>query len=245
MAQKTFDRAILENFGKEYQQDSRAFYSRWLSPDFRYMHPNGIYLSREQVLAGNSQKYTKSDIADLVIFQSGDLAVVSGIHQTERVGADGTPSPRQVACTYTFQQRGGKWLMVASQQTALAPATTPTSLLTEWPALLKARNADPTAFFQERATPDMTFSAGHDGSLHDKAWVLGLFKNQKTHTAVISNLTIQQSGDLAVATGVSDLAVEFQDGKKGTYKDAFTYTHRWQNGRWMLTNIHHTKMEYK
>ena len=126
-----------------------------------------------------------------------------------------------------------------------AGAFAQTSLADEWPALLKARNANPTAFFQERATPDLAFIAGHDGSVQNKDWLLGLLKNQKSHTATLINLKIQQAGDLAVATGISDLLVELQDGKKGTYKDAFTYTMRWINGKWMFTNLHHTKIEYK
>lgn len=120
-----------------------------------------------------------------------------------------------------------------------------TKLADEWPALLQARNADVKGFFQARTTPDMTFISGDNGSVQNKDWLLGLFKNQKSQVADLTNVKIQQVGDLAVATGISSINFETLDGQKHTYKDAFTYTLRWINSQWMLTNFHHTKIEYK
>lgn len=120
-----------------------------------------------------------------------------------------------------------------------------TQLVDEYPAIMKARNADAKAFFEARSTPDMVFIAGHNGSVQNKDYVMGLFKNQKSQTAEMADLKIQQAGDLAVATGISTITAIGLDGKTGTYKDAFTYTFRWMTGVWMLTNMHHTKMEYK
>ncbi len=120
-----------------------------------------------------------------------------------------------------------------------------TKLVDEFPAMMKARSADNKGWIQAHTTPDMTFIAGHDGSVQNKDWLMDLFQNQKSHVADLTNVKIQQSGDLAVATGISNLDIETLDGKKQSYKDAFTYTLRWLNGQWMLTNMHHTKMEYK
>jgi len=127
-----------------------------------------------------------------------------------------------------------------------AVAFAQTNLADEWPAMQQARNADVKAFFQARTTPDMTFIAGHDGSLQNKEWLMGLFKNQKSQHAELTNVKIQQVGDLAVVTGLSTIEAILMDGRKpGPYKDAFTYTLRWLDGRWMFTNFHHTKIEYK
>ena len=126
-----------------------------------------------------------------------------------------------------------------------AGAFAQTSLRDEWEKMHQARNADVVGFMQERTTPNLTFIAGHDGSVQNKDWLMSLLKNQKSHKTDITNLTIQQAGDLAVATGVSTLNAEFLDGKKGIYKDAFTYTLRWIQDKWMITNIHHTKVDYK
>lgn len=120
-----------------------------------------------------------------------------------------------------------------------------TKLVDEFPALIKARNADAETFFRTRLAPDVTFIAGHDGSLRNKDYVISVSKAQKSQTAEITNLNIQQAGDLAIATGVSTVKSVLPDGKTGIYKDAFTYTLRWQSGMWLFTNLHHTKMEYK
>ena len=121
-----------------------------------------------------------------------------------------------------------------------------TKLVDEFPAMLKARNADAAAYLQTHTTPDMTFIAGHDGSLQNKDWMMSLFKNQKSQAATLSDVKIQQSGDLAVATGISTIVATSLDGSKtNTYKDAFTYTLRWIGGQWMFTNFQHTKIEYK
>ena len=121
-----------------------------------------------------------------------------------------------------------------------------TKLMDEFPAMMKARNADAAGWLGAHTTPDMVFIAGHDGSVQNKDWMLGLFKSQKSQKADISNLKIQQVGDLAVATGISTVETVPLDGSKtNIYKDAFTYTLRWMDGRWMLTNLHHTKIEYK
>ena len=120
-----------------------------------------------------------------------------------------------------------------------------TNLMDEFPAIMEARNADAKAFFEARTTSDMVFIAGHNGSVQNKDYVMSLFKNQKSQTAEMADMKIQQAGDLAVATGISTIMAIGLDGKTGTYKDAFTYTFRWMAGRWMLTNMHHTKIEYK
>jgi ketosteroid isomerase-like protein len=121
-----------------------------------------------------------------------------------------------------------------------------TKLVDEFPALIKARNADAETFFRTRLAPNVVFIAGHDGSLQNKDYVMSRFKVQKQQTAEVTNLNIQQAGDLAVATGISSTTAMSLDGSKiNTYKDAFTYTLRWQNGMWLFTNLHHTKIDYK
>lgn len=126
-----------------------------------------------------------------------------------------------------------------------------TNLLDEFSTMMKARNADAEGWLRTHTTPDLTFIAGHDGSVQNKDWMMGLFKTQKSQQAEITNLKVQQAGDLAVATGVSTVTtVALDGGKTSTYKDAFTYTFRWMKGQdsvlqWMLTNVHHTKIDYK
>ena len=118
-AQKTFTQATLNEMLDEYKKDSKAFFINRLSTDFRYMNQQGTYQYRNEIITGDAQKIVNTEILEPVIFQSRDLAVVSGIHKTVRVGNEGNQNTGQVGCTYTFQRRKGKWMFVASQQTPI------------------------------------------------------------------------------------------------------------------------------
>jgi hypothetical protein len=118
-AQTTFTKATLDEILAEYKTNSKAFFTNRLSTDFRYTTSKGAYQNWGDIVSGEAQKILKTEIIEPVIFQSGDLAVVSGIHKTERTEQDGNPVMGQVACTYTFQKRQGKWLFVASQHTTI------------------------------------------------------------------------------------------------------------------------------
>jgi len=119
-AQTAFTQATLDGILDEYKTNSQAFFTNRLSDDFRYTTPTGAYQTRKDIIGGDPQKILKTEIVEPVIFQSGDLAVVSGIHKTERTAEDGNPTTGQTACTYTFQRRQGKWLFVGSQHTDIA-----------------------------------------------------------------------------------------------------------------------------
>ena len=118
-SQKTFTQATLKGMLEEYKRDSKVFFTNRLSSDFRGMNPEGKHVYRSDIIAEDAQKIVATDILKPVIFQSCDLGIVNGLHKTTRVEADGSQNTGQVACTYTFQRRKGKWMFVASQQTAM------------------------------------------------------------------------------------------------------------------------------
>jgi hypothetical protein len=143
MAQSTFTQAIFEEMSNDYKKDSKAFFINRLSEDFRYSNPHGKFFYKSDVAKGGTQQIISTsdaqkivttlqaiekmvenmlayDVLDPVIFQSCDLAVVSGTQKTTWVGNDGNETTGEVACTYTFQKRKGKWMFLASQQTSLA-----------------------------------------------------------------------------------------------------------------------------
>ena len=134
LAQSTFTQATLKEMSDEYKKDSKAFFINRLSEDFRYSNPQGKFLHKTDVTASDPQKILTTlqaiekmlqnilgnDILQPVIFQSRDLAVVSGIHKMTPIENVGNESSSEVAGTYTFQKRKGKWLFVASQQTSLS-----------------------------------------------------------------------------------------------------------------------------
>src|SRR5687768_6432069 len=131
-AQRTFTQATIKEMLEEYKRDSKAFFINRLSEDFRYSNPEGKFLHKSDVTTSDAQKIVTTlhaidrmlenilanDLLEPVIFQSCDLAIVSGMHKTTRVGNDGNEITGEVAGTYTFQKRKGKWIFVASQQTA-------------------------------------------------------------------------------------------------------------------------------
>jgi hypothetical protein len=142
-AQKTFTQATLKEMLVEYKQDSNEFFINRLSEDFRYSNPQGKFLRKSDVTIGGTKKLGSTsdaqkivttlqatyrmlenilanEVHEPVLVQSGDLAVMSGRHKTTWVGNDGNEITGEVAGTYTFQKRKGRWIFVASQQTSLA-----------------------------------------------------------------------------------------------------------------------------
>jgi hypothetical protein len=120
LAQSTFTQATLQEMLDEHKKDNKAFFIDRLSEDFRYSNPKGKFLQKKDVLPKETAKIITSDVREPLIFQSGDLAIVSGIHKTTKVETGGNEVTTEVACTYTFQRRNGKWMFVASQQTNLS-----------------------------------------------------------------------------------------------------------------------------
>ena len=140
-AQKTFTQATLNEMLEEYKKDSKAFFINRLSENFRYSNPQGKFLHKSDITIGGTQKIVSTidaqkivttlqaiermlenilanDVLETVVFQSCDLAIVSGRHTTAWVVNDGNEITGEVAGTYTFQKRKGQWILVAAQQTA-------------------------------------------------------------------------------------------------------------------------------
>lgn len=162
-AQTAFTQATLNDVLAEYQANSKAFFTNRLSADFRYTTPKGAYQNRNDIVVLDVQKILKVEITDAVIFQSGDLAVVSGIHKTERSGPDGNPVMGQVACTYTFQKRQDKWMFVASQQTTILSAT----VADDEAAIKTVIEQESAAFLQCKADKVLSYWANVPYASHD------------------------------------------------------------------------------
>lgn len=110
----------LKEFLAENAASSYAFFKNRLTPDFRYINTKGAISSRDIVLKGSEGgKGVQSDVSDLKIFRSGDLAVVSGIHNF---------SGWRTGFTYTMEKQlvngSPKWMFAASQHTPVQPVQT-------------------------------------------------------------------------------------------------------------------------
>lgn len=140
-AQKTFTQATLKEMLEENKSDSNAFFVNRLSEDFRFSNPQGKFFRKSDVTTSGTQKVVstsnaqkivialqainkmlektlRNEVVEPIIFQSCDLAIVSGRHKAAWVETDGNEIAGEVIGTYTFQKRKGKWMFVASQQTA-------------------------------------------------------------------------------------------------------------------------------
>ncbi len=111
-----FTAATLDELINEYKKDSKAFFNNRLSEDWRYINLKGGFQYQKAFLGGTAQNIVSTEMPEAVIFQSGDLAVTSGIHKTVRIGKDGNQITENNAVTYTWQRRNDKWMFVGSQQ---------------------------------------------------------------------------------------------------------------------------------
>jgi ketosteroid isomerase-like protein len=110
----------MNQFLAEYNKSPYDFFKERTTDDFRYIDRKGAFVSRPVVLKGSEGRPSlESSTSDLKIFQSGDLAVVSGIQSFGNAGSGKT------AFTYTYTLRKitdgapPQWMFAASQHTLI------------------------------------------------------------------------------------------------------------------------------
>ena len=60
----------------------------------------------------------------------------------------------------------------------------------------------------------------------------------------VSDLRVKQSGTLGVVSGIRMHTLTLPSNLIMSWKDAFTYTFEWKNKAWIVTDMHHTKIDY-
>jgi hypothetical protein len=126
-AQSTFTEAIFKEMSNEYKRDSKAFFINRLSEDFRYSNPQGKFLYKSDVAKGGTQQIVSTsaaqkilitlqaiermlenmlanDVLEPVIFQSSDLAVVSGIQKTNGLEMAEMKLPEKLCVPIPFKK---------------------------------------------------------------------------------------------------------------------------------------------
>lgn len=111
---------------------------------------------------------------------------------------------------------------------------------------IKNFDKDPVAEIQTMAE-NLRFVGGEYGMLRNKAQTVEVAARLKSgkHQTQISDLNIKQSGTLGVATGIRNQTLSLPNGTVLTWKDAFTYVFEWKNNNWVITDLHHTKIDYQ
>lgn len=133
LAQSTFTQATFKEMSDEYKKDSKPFLLTVCLRILNMATQKESFYIKESVITSDAQNILTTlqaidrmenslgnDVLEPVIFQLCDLAIVSGRHKTTPIGNDGSETPSEVACTYTFKKRKVKWMFGASQQTSLA-----------------------------------------------------------------------------------------------------------------------------
>jgi ketosteroid isomerase-like protein len=240
-AQKNFTAETWKELLDEYKNDSKAFFANRISDDFRYPLTNGKYLGRNDVIGWDKENILNTEMKDPVIFQSGDLAVVTGRHVTEH-GVEKSNASRtdNFGATYTWQRQNGKWMFVASQHLTIAPSTfdeaTFNQMVARW-------GNDPAGFVQNDCDKKFIFTDGN-GKSYNYDQAVETYKNAFSKIdKKVENLKVWQSGNTGLATGKTIETYQFKDGKAFTYIGMFTYTFSQQNGKWVLASAQHT--DYK
>lgn len=236
-AQKTFTQATFHELLDEYKKDSHAFMNNRLSEDWRYINPRGAYQLQKDFLGGTAQNIVSTEMLQPVIFQSGDLAITSGVHRTVLLDKEGKQYTRDVAATYTWQRRNDKWMFVASQQTPVAPSpfdeATFNGMVTRW-------GNDPAGFVQNECDKKFIFTDGN-GKSYNYDQAIDTYKNAIIKIdKKVENLKVWQSGNTGIATGKTIEGYKFKDGSTFTYAGMFTYTFSQSNGKWVLASAQHT-----
>jgi ketosteroid isomerase-like protein len=107
---------VLVKFINEYNKDATAFFMDRCPEDFRYTNGDGKF-SGKDALKSDKTHTSESEVSEMKVFKSGDLAVVSGIHTWKNKQNDGNVKVNKVAFTYTLLKKNGKWLFAASHHT--------------------------------------------------------------------------------------------------------------------------------
>lgn len=133
----------LNQFLSEYNKSPYDFFKKRATNDFRYIDRNGLFVLRPVVLKGSEGRPSlESSASDLKIFQSGDLAVVSGIQSFGEAGSAKT------AFTYTLKKMTNgaspQWMFAASQHT---PIQSPQSVTADEAAIKNVIEGLTTAMY--------------------------------------------------------------------------------------------------
>jgi ketosteroid isomerase-like protein len=232
-----FTKETLNEIMAEYKADSKAFMNNHLSENFRFINSKSGFQPRKDFIGGTKQSIVTTEMLDPVIFQSGNLAVTSGIHKTVRTSADGKEVVGQVGATYVWQNIGGKWMFVASQQNPVSPPNfdeaTFNGMITRW-------GNDPAGFVKNECDPKFIFTDGNGNSYTYQQAVDTYADGFSKIDKKVENVKVWQSGSTGFATGKTIEGFKFKDGTSYIYTGIFTYTFSIQNGKWVLASAQHT-----
>lgn len=117
-----FAQTLEQSFGPmmaEYKQNPYAFVQARMAPDVRFIAGHNGELMDIRKLITPEQKIDDAQWSDLKFFESGDLAVVTGIRTTRYANPKGAAPTYKDAFTYTCKKQNNNWQVVAMQHTKM------------------------------------------------------------------------------------------------------------------------------
>ena len=113
---------IEQQLGATWKRGDCAGWGAMVAPDWSVIHLTGAIITRAEALEmckAPPVPIETFDIADVAVRVYGDAAVVTG----RTTATTGGPSPATVRLRFTdvFVRRAGRWQVVASQATQVAP----------------------------------------------------------------------------------------------------------------------------
>lgn len=251
-SQKIFTQATLDELINEYKKDRKAFFNNRLSEDWRYINRKGGFQYQKEFLGGASQNIVSTEMLEPVIFQSGDLAVTSGIHKTVRIGKDGNQITESTAVTYTWQRRNGKWMFVGCQQSDIQA-----SAADDEAAIKQVIEGESMAFFQRNTEHLLTYWANvpyvsHSYNEKGSGYIRGYDKYSNvvekyvSEHPELSKISFKNRDYIIHINGTSAWATHIQEQTAGDNKSiAYSSTYLEKNGSGMWKIVGHGSSDAK
>jgi hypothetical protein len=116
----TFAQTLEQSFRPmmaEYKQNPYAYAQAHFAPDIRFIAGhNGEFMDIRKLITP-AMKIEDDQFTDLEFFESGDLAVVSGIHTTRYANPKGAAPIFKDA--FTYKKQNNEWKVIAMQHTKM------------------------------------------------------------------------------------------------------------------------------
>ncbi len=245
-SQKIFTQATLDELVNEYKKDSKAFFNNRLSEDWRYINRKGGFQPQKDFLGGTAQNIVSTEMPQAVIFQSGDLAVTSGIHKTVRIDKDGNQITENTAVTYTWQRRNDKWMFVGSQQSNIQASVADDEM-----AIKQVIEGESMAFFQRNTEQLLTYWANvpyvsHSYNEKGSGYIRGydkysdVVKKYVSEHPELSKFSFKNRDYLIHINGTSAWATHIQEQIAGDNKStaySSTYLEKNGSGVWKIVGL--------
>lgn len=174
------------------------------------------------------------------IRQIGNVAIVTGIaHHVALFKKSNTKVQNNQRFTDTYEYKNGKWLWLSAHFTDIAPPAFTEQIVHDFN---KKWIENPSKSMDETYLPTYVYS-DRNGSVRTFEQLKKTNSTVKFLTWETSDITIKQSGTLAIATGISKYSYNVLiDNSTVNNNVRGVYVFEYKNGQWLMASTHHTNI---